>query len=583
MIPIQQNNMNLDIKGTITYEENRYSAEYMNELVQAVMQRVIQADILSSGEAVGIAMKRSPLLVASYFAMLKLQVPFMPIDVDWPEKRSENLSKAVGLKIILTDDICEKMVNGMEGIQKIKLDEEIINDTEESIDITPIQNESAYIICTSGTTGNPKAVEIRRTGFQNFLQGFQERIPFEENQTIICMANFSFDIIFVETILALSLGLHVILTDEREKSNPKKIAHSIIEHDVDVVQMTPSRVKQLQMIDSELSCLKKVKLLLLGGEKLDRGLLETLQNLTDARIFNLYGPTETTVWSTVSEMTEKQEIDVGTPISGQHVYVLDDKLCPVADGEVGEICIAGAGVGKYKNNPEQEQLHFIDWAYQSGVRIYRTGDLGQFNENGDLLCLGRIDAQIKFNGHRIELEEIEWYLNLREDIQQAVACFDKNKNRLVVFYIADENLSTFTLINELTAVLPEYMVPSKYIRVKEFCFSHNGKLDRNALLASEAEGEEQGVEMKEQTDASQDEIYNGVKEIFADVMEEEVTDYPMDSKLLDIGLNSLLIVKVIVKVETAFDIETEDDLLIEAVEMTVKDFCDYIKKMQMCD
>ena len=213
--------------------------------------------------------------------------------------------------------------------------------------------------------------------------------------------------------MALNKGLTVVLADEEEQRNPKLMAKFIQDNAVDIIQMTPSRMQLLLNYDKELICLKSVKEIMIGGEAFPFGLLQTLQEKTTARIYNMYGPTETTIWSTISNLTYKDHIDIGRPIKNTEIYIMDDSLTLLPSGQIGEICIGGKGLAKgYVGRDDLTAEKFIYLPQKPNVRVYRTGDMGRHLPDGDLEYLGRTDNQVKIRGHRVELEEIESHLNL---------------------------------------------------------------------------------------------------------------------------------------------------------------------------
>lgn len=271
-------------------------------------------------------------------------------------------------------------------------------DENETVDFREESNksESAYILYTSGTTGIPKGVEVTREGLFNFIEGISEIIDFSAGKRIACFTTVSFDIFILESIMALYRGLVVVLANEDEQRNPRLMAKLIQDNEVDMVQMTPSRMQLLLNYDKELSCLKNVKEIMIGGESFPLSLLRRLKEKTNAKIYNMYGPTETTIWSTVSDLTQKDRIDIGRPIKNTEVYIVDESLSILPEGQVGEIYIAGKGLARgYVGKNDLTIEKFIYLPQKPDVRVYRTGDMGRYLPDGDLEYLGRTDNQVK--------------------------------------------------------------------------------------------------------------------------------------------------------------------------------------------
>ena len=234
------------------------------------------------------------------------------------------------------------------------------------------------------------------------------------------MTTLSFDISLLEMFLPLLAGARVVIADNEEVKDGRRLANLISEEDISVMQATPATWQML--LDSGWEGNSGLRIFC-GGEALNRGLANTLVNSAD-ELWNLYGPTETTVWSTF-EMIEESEaaISIGQPIGNTQIYILDDQHHPVPQGFTGELWIGGKGLARgYRNrdNLTAEVFREIELPEVGKKRIYRTGDLGRWNRDGKLECLGRIDFQVKIRGVRMELGDIETQLESFDGIKQAV-------------------------------------------------------------------------------------------------------------------------------------------------------------------
>lgn len=347
-------------------------------------------------------MRRTPDLIYSICMCFERNNTVIPIDPAYPKNH---------IQYIIKDSAPDEIISDVDSYDDL-LQEKKLNITQDDV---------AYILYTSGSTGSPKGVEITYEALTNFIEGISEIIDFSPGKRIACFTTVAFDIFFLESIMALYKGLTVALANEDEQRNPRLMAKLIHDNAVDMVQMTPSRMYLLLNHDKELSCLKNVKEIMIGGEAFPLSLLKTLQAKTNAKIYNMYGPTETTIWSTVSDLTRKDRIDIGRPIKNTEVYIVDESLSILPDGQVGEICIAGKGLAKgYVGRNDLTAEKFIYLPQKPDVRVYRTGDMGHYLPDGNLEYLGRTDNQVKIRGHRIELEEIESHLNEIDGIHQAV-------------------------------------------------------------------------------------------------------------------------------------------------------------------
>ncbi|SHN37810.1 non-ribosomal peptide synthetase, partial [Mucilaginibacter sp. OK098] len=292
------------------------------------------------------------------------------------------------------------------------------------------------------------------------------------------------DIFLLEWLLPLQHGGTVVLANDNEQYDPSLLQAAIVRNKVNMLQITPSLMKAVTEHAGSLKALGQLSDIMIGGEAFPSALLQTLQQNTKARIFNMYGPTETTVWSSVKELTNEQEITIGKPIANTQVYILDkgNRLQPA--GVAGELCISGDGLSRgYLNKPELTVERFIDHPYKAGEKLYRTGDLARWLSDGNIEHLGRMDDQVKIRGYRIELGEIESQLLTYENIKEAVVVAKERNGEkyLAGYYVSAEELSTASLKAHLSGVLPEYMIPQVYVQLESLPLTPNGKTDRKAL------------------------------------------------------------------------------------------------------
>lgn len=465
--------------GRILFKENLLDSKHIRSGIDIIKEK-IRSQVSGQCNTVAIALPRSPEFILCIFALLELKITFMPIDLAQPVERIEFMLSIADIDYVIINQITGYGMNFDNiidiGIETVKM---------VSSGYYDYGNNIAYILFTSGSTGRPKAVEVKRSGLENFFDGISEMIELQSGNRILCATSFTFDIFFLESIHALMRGLTVVLASEEERVNPRKLSKLIKRHEVDTIQMTPSGLQYLALCDKEFTCLEKVVRILVGGETFPKSLLNRLKTRTKARIYNLYGPTETTIWSMVSEVTFKETVDIGHPIKNTRVYLMDSNMKPVGPGETGEICISGDGLANgYRNNDEQTNFSFTYLNEAEKTRIYKTGDLGRYDDKGCLVFRGRKDNQIKLRGHRIELDEIDSQIMEVNSELTTVTCVynDGIYSELVTFYTYEHEISTALLKAALEKRLPEFMVPKKFIKVPMFDYTRSGKIDRYALL-----------------------------------------------------------------------------------------------------
>ncbi|MGN6715275.1 non-ribosomal peptide synthetase [Anaerocolumna jejuensis] len=548
--------MKFKLDGSIIFKDKVFTNNELNIKVDKIKSKLNSLD-LKKGEVVGLLMSRSPILIISIFALLDYEIPFLPLDYSQPEERIKYMVNNAKIRYVLADDqiSIDFDKTQIQYLSKMKAA------TYKKFDF---KNEIAYILYTSGSTGRPKAVEVTRLGLKNFIYSIPFFINFSKEQSVLCHTNCVFDIFFLESILALHQGLTVVLASEEERINPRKISKLIQDYSIDIIQMTPSVMKLIQIDDNEFKSFSSVRTILVGGEAFPQFLLKELQEKTNARLFNMYGPTEATIWSTISELTNKENIDIGYPIHNTEIFLLDENMDEVEQGVIGEICIAGDGLARgYLNNEEQTKCAFKIINIRNQLkRIYKTGDYGQMSDNNELLCLGRKDNQIKFRGNRIELDEIDNLLSNFNDNYLSATCLYQNEleGELITFYVASEEIENSEFINYLSAMLPEYMIPRNYIKVEQLYYTSSGKVDRNRLL--NIYNPQKTKQIKNNRGKY---IKNDIQKTIIQCMKFILNDKNLiienKSRLDNIGFSSMSFIKLIVELEECLDIEFDDTML----------------------
>lgn len=563
-----------EVKGSIIQGNRVYTSDDVRVNINKIKRILMQTKSMREKALIALALPRSMELIAAIFAALESHITFLPIDMKLPKDRIDYMLDYAEIKYILSfsENQYDFGNRSVINIDEFEMDDSKCDFMEDEF------NEVAYLLYTSGSSGRPKAVEVTRRGFNNFLEAIPDVIEFHKENVIACFTNFTFDIFFLESVLALYQGLTIVLADEEEQHNPRKMAALLINHQVDMIQLTPSRFKMLRMVDPQLSCLSKVRTIMLGGEALPFELLKEIREKTNARIYNMYGPTETTIWSSVGEVTNKNKVDIGKPIKDTRIYLLNDKLEPVNDGEAGEICIGGLGLAKgYLDNKELTEKSFCKLPFEPHERIYRTGDMGKY-EDGELLCLGRKDEQIKLRGYRIELDDIDSNMMKIDKIKESVTCFDAETERLITFYISNEETDENELRSKLETLLPQYMIPNRFSRVESFCYTASGKIDRKGLLKRWELEKEETQESKTGEESGNDLIAETVIQIAKGVMEDQNLVVLKESRLEEIGMDSINYINMIVYIESHFHLEIEEEKLAVKRFEEIGEIVEYLKQ-----
>jgi amino acid adenylation domain-containing protein len=441
---------------------------------------------------VGLLVERSVEMMVGILGILKSGAAYLPIDPEYPEDRVNYMLKCSGAKVRVT---ASTFVN----------QDKMLRSDEEKRDFSSSHSANmAYTIYTSGSTGKPKGVVIDHRPVINFIKGVTDIIPHTVKDRVLSLTTISFDIFGLETLAPLIAGASVVMGSKEEQLNPEAAGNVIARESISILQVTPSRLKMILDIPEAAVNLKILKFLMVGGEAFPEPILERVRPLVSGRIFNMYGPTETTIWSAVKELSAGEELNIGKPIANTRIYIVDrsGKLHPM--GVVGELCIGGDGLARgYLNRPEVTADKFVnDQCLMTNDRpdklsphsphlphstyspIYRTGDLARWLPDGNLEFLGRIDYQVKIRGFRIELGEIENRLSKHPGIKELVITDrteEDGDKYLCAYIVSDKEYPASELREYLSRELPDYMIPSHFVRIEKIPLTPNGKVNRGAL------------------------------------------------------------------------------------------------------
>lgn len=356
---------------------------------------------------------------------------------------------------------------------------------EQSQDIDPL-----YCNFTSGSTGVPKGVLVCHRSVIDFMNYFTPLFDITQDDVIGNQAPFDFDVSVKDIFSSLKVGATLVIIPKKLFTIVTQLLDYICDSNVTTLIWAVSAlcmVAQFKGLTYRVP--EKVNKILFSGEMMPIKQLKTWQKyLPDTSFVNLYGPTEITCNCTYYKIDRDFELDeklpIGKPFPNERVFLLDDKDELIeTQGVTGEICVSGTALALgYFNNPEQTKKAFVQNPLNTDYMetIYRTGDLGYYDENKNLCFTGRKDFQIKYMGHRIELEEIETAINGTQKIQRACCVFDSIKNRIIAYYVG--NIDPKELKKSLYDKLPVYMVPSVFNQLEELPITANGKIDRKKLL-----------------------------------------------------------------------------------------------------
>ncbi len=451
---------------------------------------------------VALCYERCTEMLISIIAVLKAGGAYLPIDPSYPISRIYYMLEDGGLRYVLTSPNYNCIFDAYKS-QAVKDELQIIQPHEygkllakqssANLALCPSGNSLAYVMYTSGSTGNPKGIMIEHAGIYNRLEWMVNYFSLNETDKVLQKTSYSFDISVWELLCPLLVGAEVVFAAPEEHKNPKCLLRIIQSREITTLHFVPSMLNIfLDSVDiREGSSLRRV---ICSGEALSASSINDFFNqVKGVELYNMYGPTEASVdisyWQCHPNL-ECGNVPIGKPISNMRIYVLDKELKPVSVGQVGELCLSGIGLARgYLNKPEITKENFLDNPFSSGEhdkRLYKTGDLGYCDEAGYFYFSGRIDNQIKFQGFRIELEEIERHVCNITGVKQAIVVKHlSEKGDFLVCYLTLNKevyeIDAMKIKHELANKLPYYMVPSRFITIPSMPITVNHKVDRKAL------------------------------------------------------------------------------------------------------
>ncbi|WP_128755346.1 non-ribosomal peptide synthetase, partial [Aquimarina sediminis] len=576
--------------AAIKYGDKEYSYKYIDSISNRICHWLLNQN-MGNGKHIALYLEDRSSLIIWMIAILKARSVFIPLDYNYPIGRIQQLLDISNCNLVVSDqdgksrlksdgnDVLIVNNNDVEGDSELKQGKPSFDQLEYS------GEDKIYIYFTSGSTGVPKAIVGKNASLDHFIKWEVKNFGLDKNTNVSQFISPGFDAFLRDVFPALSIGGTICIPDQ-DFVNSKKLIDWIEDQEINLIHCVPSFFKLFLSEDLNSSLFSNLKYILLSGEKLNLHDLAKWYKLIGDKVqlVNLYGATETTMIKTFylvqPEDLEKGSIPIGKAIQGTQVFILDENLKPVGKTNAGEIFIRTKyGTHGYYNNPKLNEEKFVLNPYSDDKSdlLYRTGDLGRFNHEGDIEFLGRIDRQVKIRGVRIEPQEIEKELSKHELILEAVIKpfkFEEKDDFLCAYIVVKHLEEKIDLRAYLSQNLPDFMIPEHFVYLSTIPLLPNGKIDVKNLPDPREinKGEILLPETEEQ---------EKMLKLWSDVLERDPSDISIESNFIEIGGNSLKLVFLANNIKKEFNVEVSLTNILEFP--TIAKLCHFLSNSRKID
>jgi amino acid adenylation domain-containing protein len=515
---------------------------------------------------VAVAMERSPELVVSLLGTLKTGGTYVPLDPDLPSQRLAFMLEDAQAAVLLTQQhLLARMPSHIGRTLCLDTDRTTIETQPDTNPVSALTTTGlAYVVYTSGSTGQPKGVMVEHRSVWNHLHGFIRSHAVSPEDRVLQTAPIGFDMSLWQLLLPPLSGGRIVLPEPGAHRSGEELVALIRQEGITILRTVPSVLAALVSTPGFAHC-TSLRLVISAGEVLAPELVRRFHLLLDCKLCNAYGPTETTFvttfWTCRAD-DPRPRVPVGRPVANTFVYVLDALGEPIPIGTYGEVYIGGDGVARgYLNRQDLDAACFLadPFAAKPDARMYRTGDMARHLPDGNIELLGRRDHQVKIRGIRVELGEIEAVLARQPGVREAVVVLREDvpgNQRLVAYVVgSDDGLAVSALRAGAKGILPDYMLPSAFVLVRELPLTRNGKVNRNALPAPADLDQEMDHELPRTR------LEQALAKAMADVLNLDCVG--VNDNFFDLGGHSLSAIRMLSRIREALDVELSPRQLFE--------------------
>lgn len=556
----------------LVFEDEALTFSAVNDLSAQLAARI--AENAPRVPIVPVLLPRSLDLVIAITAILRSGRAFLPLDTTQPPVRLRYFLEDSAADIIVTSQQSRSLIP--EGYTAIYADAISESTPQATFEHSAMPEGAAYLIYTSGSTGNPKAVIVEHQPLVNRLRWMQEQYRINAADTILQKTPSIFDVSIWELCLWMLTGSRLCLLPPGLEKDPVELIEAINRHKIHILHFVPSMLTHFSdALSGYDKPVRSVRQIFASGEALEPNHAAGLLSLRDqfqGRLSNLYGPTEACIdvtWFDVRQPVP-DKIPIGYPIQNLRIHILDSQLQVQPIGVEGELCIAGAGLGRgYLNKIDLTASRFVIQP-STGERLYRTGDRAKWSEEGQIIYLGRKDDQVKIRGIRIELGEIEHQLLEIANVKAAVVLVKKDAYgdaALYAFFVGAIPIAQQQIKDHLAKRLPVYMIPSKIIQIGMMPVTRNGKLDKKALLSLEISPVRQS-----KTELPSSAMEKQLAQIWSEVLNKK--DIGLDEELFSVGGDSFTAVSILEKLKAIIPVEIHIKNIF--IHPTIRSFAAYL-------